>query len=833
VASQQDRFGERLRRYREAAGYSQEALAERAGLSANAISALERGERKRPYPDTLRRLAEALGLTNAERADFAIATSREQEVRVSTPSIDRVVPPRISIDLPGEPTPLIGREHEIEVVGHLLENSNGRLLTLTGPGGVGKTRLALNVARGMSERFPDGVVWVELAPLGEHELVIPSLARALGLEEALGDDQGEALRTYLRGRSMLVVLDNMEHLLDAVTDIADLLHSCPGIGMLVTSRARLNIRGEQIYEVPPLELPTPGRMHDPGAVASIPSVQLFVWLIQQRDPSFELTEENATYVAEICRRLDGVPLALELVSPKVKLLGIPALLNRLDHALPVLTGGPRDLPTRQQTMEGAVRWSYDLLKPAERALFRRLSVFAGGWGLDAAESVVTIGGEPVGDVLRGIESLADQSLLRQVVEYDSATRFSMLETLREFGLEQLSEAREREVAQLAHLRWCISLAEAAEKGLAGREQSRWLQRLETEHDNIRAALGLTLVECDEERLRLAGALWRFWWWHGHFSEGRAWLAQVLDRGSHSDSAWRGKALTAAGILAREQGDFGHARTMLEESLAIRRRSGDQRGAAQALNILGLVASSQGDLARAKELFEEGLSVYREAGDQLGVANVLNNLGSVWRDEGQFARAAALYTESMEVYKSFGERRGLSVALHNLGRVANDMGDPDRALELFDECLAIEQELGDRLNLAMTLHNMGRVTQERGLYARTAELYVASLNIRIEFGDKLGCAKVIEDVAAMAGSRGDPERAVRLQSATALLRQRLGAPVPPADRDRHERIFDQAQSQLDAEALENIIARGRVLTIEEAVIEALSYLERCPQEHAGS
>jgi tetratricopeptide (TPR) repeat protein len=503
------------------------------------------------------------------------------------------------------------------------------------------------------------------------------------------------------------------------------------------------------------------------------------------------------------------------------LLGIPELLARLDQALAVLTGGPRDLPARQRTMEGAIRWSYDFLRADEQRLFRQLAVFAGGWTLDAAEQVVDDSAEI--DVLEGMAALVNQSLVRQMDGPDAARRYTMLETLREFGLAQLGEHGEKPAVRLAHLDWCIALAETAEKELAGPGQVAWLKRLEAEHDNLRAALGSGDVESSEARLRLGGALWRFWWWHGHLTEGRAWLTQVLASAPKSDTHWRGKALSAAGILAREQGDYAQATILLEESLAIRQRIGDRRGTAQSLNILGLVANSQGVFDQALAYFEQSLALYREDGYELGMANALNNLAGAKRDLGDFSGAMTLYEECVEIYRRLGEKRGLSGSLHNLARVKRDLGGIGEALELYTRSLELEQELGDRLNMGMTLAHLGRISADRGDTAEAARLYGESLAIRVEFGDRLGCVKVVEDIAGLA-MRDDPGTAVRLYGAAVANRHALGAPVPPADQPYAARIERALLECLGRDAFDAGVTAGRGFDIEQAVQEARTYLD---------
>jgi predicted ATPase/DNA-binding XRE family transcriptional regulator/Tfp pilus assembly protein PilF len=818
VAGQQERFGERLRLHREAAGYSQEELAERAGLSANAISALERGERKRPYPDTLRRLGEALRLSEGQRSDLAAALRTGRDDIPASPRLSSAFD-EAPDDLPDPGTPLIGREREAEVVLHLLSQSSGRLLTLTGPGGVGKTRLALHTVRRIRDRYSDGVAWVDLAPLTEPSLVLSTIAQAVGVQEVSGGDMRTALRSSLRARRMLLALDNVEHVLDATPDIAGLLRACPGLAMLTTSRAPLNVRGEQEYVVPPLELPTISTVRTVAEVQSAPSVQLFVWHAQQRDPTFELSQENATDVAAICRRLDGVPLALELAAARVRLLGPAGLLARLDRSLSILVGGARDLPTRQQTMEGAIGWSYDLLGPLEQAFFRRLSVFAGGWTLEAAEFVGATEAEAANEVSTWLSALIDQSLV-MVTHGDQGARYGMLEPIRQYALERLEDRGEVEDTRRRHASHYVALAERAAREIEGRaDQVAWLQRLGLEHDNMRAALAWSEHAPDgsEVGLRLGSALWRFWEMRGHAAEGGRWLASALARSDGLPLALRARALNGAGNLARRRAEHDLAITYHQQSLDISRQIDDRKGIARSLNNLGVVARDRGDAEQTLRLCEESLSLFRAVGDQHGAAIALISLGMAASQQGDYDGARARYEESLALFRASGDRWHIASVEHYLARLMVRQGDLNAARRTAEECLALYRATGDEWGVALVGGTFGWIAHARDDLSGAARHFADALQVAVEAGVDRAIPTCLEDLARVAWAVGQPVRAVHLAGAAAAQREVLG--VPRMGDDGNASMLDLSALQHEPHA--TAWREGQALPRDQAVAEAMT------------
>ena len=737
-------FGTRLRRLREAAGLTQEELALRSGVSAKAISTLERGERKRPYPHTIRSLADALDLSENERAALFVAVPKRG-------SVDAPVGPALATEsnLPIPSTSLLGRERELAEIKTFLQEA--RLLTLTGTGGVGKTRLAIEATRDATRLFPDGAVFVTLASLSDFTFVLPTVAQSLGLREA----GGEILRGYLRDKQLLLVLDNFEHVLEAAPEVAALIETCPKLSVLVTSRAPLRVRGEQEYPVQPLALPTSTISPTVEEVVGSPSGRLFAERAREASPAFELTLHNAAAVAAICWRLAGLPLALELAAARVKFLDPATLLSRLDQALSAV--GARDLPQRQRTMWATLDWSHELLSEEERVLFRRLSVFIGGFSLEAAEAVGASGRIFAKNVLEILGQLVEQSLVvAQPDQKGSGVRYGMLEPVMQYALEKLQESREAEETKRRHFAYFLGLAEEAEQiyglltgtKLTGAEGEAWMDRLEREHDNLRTALGWAKERGEVEAgLRLVGALGWFWWTRGYFVEGHNWAEHFLEKPVRGDlramDGARAKALLGAGMLSYGRGDLLRSLGLLEEGLATYRRLGDQAGTAAILAELGKVVRAQGDDDRAQELSKEGLRLSRLLGDNRSAAISLLTQGHLARHRGDLARAAELFGEALALWKKLEDRRGVAYSLCNLGVAALERGEAGYALELHEESLRLYEALQDKPGRAYALINLGDVARSLGEEGRAVSLYEEALALHKELGIERGVLRALE------------------------------------------------------------------------------------------
>ena len=763
-------------------------------------------------------------------------------------------------NLPIQPTPLIGREKEVASLGQLLRRVDVRLVTLTGPGGTGKTRLALQVAAELSDLKWRGIYFVDLAPVSDSAQVIPTIASTLGLREERSRSPLECLKEEIDQNRVLLLLDNFEQVLDAAVQVSELLVACSQLKIMVTSRAVLRVRAEREFAVPTLRLPDSAQMPDLEALLQYEAIVLFLQRTQAVAPEFRLTDMNAPVVVEIVRRLDGLPLAIELAAARMKLLSPEALLARLNQPLQVLTSGARDVAARQQTLRNTIAWSYNLLDAQEQELFRRLSDFVGGCTLEAIEVVNGVLGNATGLILDIVASLVDKSLLRRREQgKGEEPRLAMLETIREYGLELLGASGEMKAVRKAHAVYFMELSERADLERAS-DSPEWLDRLEQEHDNLRAAMHWSLEDmegCKEIALRLGGALRTFWYSRGYLSEGLDFLERALVGSDEVEEPMRAAALYAAARLYEVRGDYDRAEPFLVQSLALYRELGNPARIAYALHLQADIAWRRGILDMARSLAEESLAVFRELGDRGAIASLLLHLGALAADQGEYARARDLLEESLAINRELGDKGSIADSLFNLARanffsgselgaarvlleeslslfrqlsdkesigyclcllglLTLEQGDVTTARSLVEQSVALFKERRQAHGMALSTSAMAMVIAAQGDNAVARALYDAALTEARKAGDKLIIASGLEGLSRVLVALGEYERAVQLRAAAETLREAIGAPIPAVERPADEQAAKVAREWLGEEAFAEVWDVWRGLKVEDAL-----------------
>ena len=825
-------FGEWLRRERKARGLTQDQLALRISCSTSALKKIE-AEERRPSTQIVEQLADIFGIPQEERTTFLRFARGDWQ---SAPTeIQRELPWHTSTEfppsnLPARLTSLIGREKEIVDIDQYLSKADIRLVTLIGPPGIGKTRLSTEMARGALSEFPGGVFFIALAPLEDPNLITHTICQALGFVEAIDPSPLRRLEKGIGDRKLLLVLDNVEHLVEEIaTLVSHLLYACPGLKILATSREALRVLGEWVYSVPPLKVPKVNSSIDTETVSQFSALTLFAERARAARSDFVLNASNIKTVALICARLDGLPLAIELIAARARFMSTHTLLTKLNDQFVLSADGVRGVSTRQRTLHNAISWSYNLLTEPERILFRRLAIFAGRFTLEAAKAVCGPDGLDGKDIFDLLGRLIDKSLVvLEGVSTRNETRYYLLETIREYALENLKQSDEMTTLCLRHLTFFAEMVGEAEQNFKGALQAGWYYRLDREVDNLRAALTwFEGTNYAEARLRFAAGLWRYWKSRGQSSEGRRHLQRILEglpAGPARQTAACARALTAVGSLAYYEGDFAYSEQSRKEALAIFQNVGDNVGIADCLNGLGNIAISQGNYDAAHGFYEESLTMRRDLGDTWGVARLLGNLGLLAYFQMDYAQAYSLHSESLTLFRELRDDEGIANELVNLGDVALHQAELSTALAFYRESAAISGGLKDQWGLAYAILGIANVAFEKGDVSKASTLYRECLSMFHDESDHIGLPYALESVAALAMMKKQAEKAVKIFGAADALRKRTNSPMPLPNSSTYQKNISVLQGQLDRSKFEVIWREGHTMTMEQAVAYALENQE---------